>query len=275
MFLLVPGVETILTSAMPMFAKSLFVALLLFCSNVYLSAAHIWHQESGYQWAPIQTSSNEAPGFTLQNGESTGIHFVNHLDADKGLKNQILLNGSGVAAGDVNGDGWCDLYFCGLDTPNKLFLGKGDWKFSEQKEAGGAACVEQSSTGAMLVDIDGDQDLDLFVTGHHQGVRFFLNDGSGSFTEATQAWHLQGSQAGASMTLADVDGNGWLDLYVVHYRNKTLRDMPPGQFDIRMENGVYKLISFNGQSADSPELKGRFSFDRTNGVLENGEPVLR
>jgi len=246
--------------------------VLLICNMANLSYGQTWSHEQGYDWTTIAPLVGKAPGFSLLKDDTTGIIFTNHLESERGIQNQILLNGSGIAAGDVNGDGWCDLYFCGLDTPNKLFLGEGNWHFKEQANAGGATCDDQSSTGALLADMDGDRDLDLLVTAHRRGVRLFLNDGAGSFTEATDDWNLQGTQAGASMTLADVDGNGWLDLYVVHYRNETLRDMPPGQFDIRMEKGVYKLISFNGQSADSPELKGRFTFDRANGVLENGEP---
>ena len=34
----------------------------------------------------------------------------------------IYLNGSGVAAGDYDGDGLCDLFFCGLDSENKLYV---------------------------------------------------------------------------------------------------------------------------------------------------------
>ena len=245
---------------------------MLLCKTANLGFGQTWSQEQGYEWMAIAPPTDETPGFTLLKEDTTGIHFTNHLESERGIQNQILLNGSGVAAGDVNGDGWCDLYFCGLDTPNKLFLGEGNWHFKEHPNAGGATCDDQSSTGALLADMDGDRDLDLVVTAHRRGVRLFLNDGTGTFSEATDNWNLKGNQAVASMTLADVDGNGWLDLYVVHYRNETMRDMPPGQFDIRMEKGVYKLISFNGQSADSPELRGRFTFDRENGVLENGEP---
>lgn len=258
---------------MPGLKTSCLIGLLLISSNAaHLCYGQSWTHEHGYDWITIPSLPEEKVGFTSLKNETTGIHFTNHLKSERGIQNQILLNGSGVAAGDVNGDGWCDLYFCGLDTPNKLFFGEGNWRFQEQPNAGGIACTDQSSTGAVFADMDGDRDLDLLVTAHRRGVRLFLNDGTGSFNEVTDDWNLKGTQAGASMTLADVDGNGWLDLYVVHYRNETLRDMPPGQFDIRMDKGVYKLISFNGQSAESPELKGRFTFDRANGVLENGEP---
>src|SRR5205823_11875870 len=50
----------------------------------------------------------------------TGITFTNRLSDAAAAANQIRMNGSGVAAGDVDGDGWCDLYFCGLETGNRL-----------------------------------------------------------------------------------------------------------------------------------------------------------
>ena len=52
-------------------------------------------------------------GFSELVEEQTGITFTNWLPEARYLTNQILLNGSGVAAGDVDGDGWCDLFFCG------------------------------------------------------------------------------------------------------------------------------------------------------------------
>ena len=204
--------------------------------------------------------------------EKAGIDFINRLNVQRSLKNQILLNGSGLAIGDVNGDDLPDLYFCGLDTPNALYLNQGEWSFERAPQAGGAECADQSSTGALLADMDGDDDLDLLVTAHRRGVRLFLNNGSGLFEEGTYDWGLAGKQAGASMALGDIQGNGWLDLYVVHYRNDTLRDLPEGQFDIRMKDGKYELLSYNGLPANDPRVQGRFHFDRTSGILENGEP---
>jgi len=235
----------------------------------------VWSDFPGYQRVPLSIKSQpESNPFYLPRIEDTlgGIDFVNRLDPKRSLNNQILLNGSGVTAGDVNGDGWCDLYFCGLDAPNALYLNLGDWRFERVFNAGGAECSDQSSTGAALADMDGDGDLDLLVTGHRRGVRSFANNGQGTFTETTAAWGLEGNQPGASMALADLDGNGWIDLYVVHYRNDTLRDLPEGQFDIRMKDGRYQLLSYNGIPAEDPRVRGRFDFDRSSGIMENGEP---
>jgi hypothetical protein len=92
---------------------------------------------------------------------TTGIRFTNHL-ADRSVQeNQIRLMGSGVALGDVDGDGLCDIYLCQLEGPNALYRNLGNWKFGEITDQAGVACAGQYSTGAVLADLDGDGDLDL------------------------------------------------------------------------------------------------------------------
>src|SRR5213083_2085363 len=81
-------------------------------------AAADWQSGIGFRSAPLQVPSTGKAGLTQLPPSVTGISFTNHLGPDRYLTNQIYLNGSGVAAGDVDGDGRVDLYFCGLDGPN-------------------------------------------------------------------------------------------------------------------------------------------------------------
>src|SRR4051812_11193716 len=80
-----------------------------------------WEAGNGFRSRALNVPAGGKTGFTLLNSASTGIYFTNSLSEARELKNHVLLNGSGVAAGDVDGDGWCDLYFCGLDGPNVLY----------------------------------------------------------------------------------------------------------------------------------------------------------
>ena len=79
-----------------------------------------WSQGQGFRWRstplPPGPSTN---GFTRIQGAQSGIRFTNVLAESRYITNQVLLNGSGVAAGDVDGDGWCDLYFANLDGDRK------------------------------------------------------------------------------------------------------------------------------------------------------------
>src|SRR6266542_454448 len=144
-----------------------------------------WQAGSGYRSAPLPVPVTGKVGFTLLAPGATAIRFTNTLPESRHLTNQILLNGSGVAAGDVDGDGWCDLYFCSIDGPNKLYRNRGNWRFEDITEEAGVACAGLSSTGAAFADLDGDGDLDLIVNSVGNGTRVFFNDGRGRFTVAS------------------------------------------------------------------------------------------
>ena len=132
------------------------------------------------------------------------------------------MNGSGVAAGDIDGDGRCDLYFCGLEQGNRLYRNLGEWRFEDITDEAGVRCAGQYSTGAVLADVDGDGALDLLVNSIGGGTRLFLNDGKGHFREGTNS-NLAKRFGAMSMALGDIDGDGTLDLYVANYRSSTIR----------------------------------------------------
>lgn len=240
-------------------------------AHVTVSAELVWQTKDGYRVAPVAKITEAAPGFTELAPHSLGIDHKNLLAHSTSLTNQIYLNGSGVAVADVNNDDLQDLYFCGLESDNQLYLNQGNWKFTPAATGTAIACPGQASTGTAFADMDGDGDPDLLVNGIRSGTRLFLNDGTGQFTEATDAWGLRNRHGSSSMAIADVNGDGWLDLYVVNYRNETLRDEPDSPFDVRMKDGKYELVSYRGRPGTDPDLVGRFSFDRNAGVLENGE----
>ncbi len=173
-----------------------------------------WQTAPGYRWSELPVPAAGKTGFTLLPPQTTGISFSNHLSPERYLTNSILLNGSGVAAGDVDGDGLCDLYFCGLDGLNVLYRNLGNWRFQDVTAAAGVACPELDATGAVFADIDGDGDLDLIVNSLGGGTHIFINDGHGYFTRQTNTPPLNYGKAGASLALADIDGDGDLDLYV-------------------------------------------------------------
>jgi len=246
-------------------------------TSATFASSYDWKDGKGYRSAELTLPKAGHAGFQMLPPEQTGITFTNFLAAERHLTNQILLNGSGVACGDVDGDGWCDVYFCGLDGPNKLYRNLGNWKFEDITESAGVACPNLDATGAVLADIDGDGDLDLLVNSVGGGTHVFLNDGKGHFTES--ATPLNPRRAGTSMALADIDGDGTLDLYVANYRTVTLRDQPNTRFTIRMTNGQPMVGAINGRPLTDWEYTNRFNFRFIMGDSgatflrdENGEP---
>ncbi len=157
----------------------------------------------------------------------TGIAFENSLAEERVLENQFLLNGSGVALGDVDGDGLADIYFASLDGQNVLYKNLGGWRFQDVTDRAGVAAPDRFSTGAAFADIDGDGDLDLLVTALGGPNALYVNGGDGVFRDATKDAGLESDLGSTTATFADVDGDGDLDLYVASYKTKSVRDMYP------------------------------------------------
>jgi hypothetical protein len=165
----------------------------------------------------LSVPSGGKAGFTLMEGAKSGVSFVNWLPEARRMTNANLMNGSGVALGDFDNDGLCDIYFSSLAGSNVLYKNLGGWKFKDVTAEAGVACPRQSCTGAVFADLDGDSDLDLLVTSMGGPNACFINDGKGRFTDRTAEAGLVSQWGSSSMALGDIDGNGTLDLYVCNY----------------------------------------------------------
>ena len=84
-----------------------------------------------------------------------------------------------MAVGVINGDGLADVYFCGLQTDNKLFRNLGDWKFEDMTRDSGSL-VKAVLIEALIEDIDGDSDNDLLVTPWPRNLGFSMTEMGGS-----------------------------------------------------------------------------------------------
>jgi hypothetical protein len=180
--------------------------------------------------------------------------------------------GSGVCAGDVDGDGRLDLYVTNWGS-NALFRNRGDGTFTNVAAAAGVA-ASGWSTGCTFFDADGDGDLDLYVaryveTTWESVVRaqrtlrwrggpqimvgpaglpgeadlFFENVGHGRFVEATDRHGLSDrSRAyGYSVVATDYDDDGWVDLFVANDSNPNFlyHNLGNGHFeDVALTAGV-------------------------------------
>jgi hypothetical protein len=234
-------------------------------------AALVFRDRPGGRVADLTLPATGRTGFTLMSREATGVRFTNAVALSRSLTNHILLNGSGVAAGDVDGDGLCDLYFCGIDNRNALYRNLGGWRFAEIAAAAGVDCSNLDATGVVLADLDGDRDLDLLVSAVRGGVRCFANDGIGRFKDVTAQSGLASTTAGMSMTLADIDGDGDLDLYVANYRNETLRDAFQMRLRVGTVDGKRVVRMVNGRTLEGPDLAGWVTLDAEGNISENGQ----
>jgi hypothetical protein len=135
-----------------------------------------------------------------------------------------------VVAGDIDNDGWPDIYVSNFGEPNLLYHNLGHGRFEEVARARGVSEPYYSFT-SWFFDYDNDGWLDLLVATDVPAVedvpreylglppkaetmRVYHNRGDGSFEDATQALGLAKAIPTMGANFGDIDNDGWLDFYL-------------------------------------------------------------
>jgi hypothetical protein len=165
------------------------------------------------------------------------------------LPHKLSEYGPGIAAGDIDGNGYDDLCIGGtgdlkvkflMQQPNGKFIGK-DLPFL----AGNAR--RPQNLGILLFDADNDGDLDLYLTSgsaespansEDYQDRLFENDGKGNYTFVENALPVNLTSK-SCVKAADIDNDGDLDLFI---GGRVL----PGRYPQAVSSFIYRNDSKNG-----------------------------
>ena len=173
---------------------------------------------------------------------------------------------NGVSVGDIDGDGFDDLYVCQpAGLPNRLYRNRRDGTFEDITEASGVGILENTAC-ALFADVDNDGLQDLIVV-RTSGPLLFLNQGGGKFRQKPDAFPFatppQGTFTGAAV--ADYDRDGWLDIYFclyIYYQGTDQYTYPSPYYDA--ENGPPNFMMRNHRDGTFRDVTAQSGLDYNN-----------
>jgi len=224
------------------------------------------------------SSENESSNtlFKSLTSSETGIDFTNSIIDTRDFNifsYRNFYNGAGVGIGDINNDGLPDVYMVSNLRGNKLFLNKGNLKFKDVTETSKTKGTQAWSTGVVMVDINNDGFLDIYVAnagnvkGDTRKNELFINNKDLTFTEQAAKYGLDDDGFTTHTSFFDYDGDGDLDVYILNnsfipvnsleYANKrNLRDNDWPLPELFKGGGDRLLKNENGTFIDVSEEAG-------------------
>ncbi len=204
--------------------------------------------------------------------DADGTPILGFTDVTDASGIVALGYGQGVAAGDYDNDGWVDLYVTHFG-PNQMWRNQGDGTFVDVTDRTGTADPAWS-VPASFVDVDRDGWLDLFVAnyldftpenhvrcisaeGRARGYcapenyrgepdRLYRNQGDGTFVDVTASAGINlAFGPGLGIATADVDDDGWIDMFVAN-------DQQENQLWMNQGDGTFRNLALMSGVALSP-----------------------
>jgi hypothetical protein len=160
-----------------------------------------------------EAARNGGTNFLMEN--QGNFHFVDRTKAS-GLGDTGWT--LAIGTGDMDKDGWTDLYLANDFGPDKVYHNNGNKTFTDAS-ATAIGIDTKKGMNAELGDFDNDGFLDIYVTNItepylHECNMLWRNNGDGSFSDVSTALGTCDSRWGWGAKFIDYDNDGWQDIYV-------------------------------------------------------------
>ena len=164
----------------------------------------------------------------------------------------------GNSWGDIDNDGDLDLFLMVRDDDlvdyNLLYRNEGNGTFTDVTEAAGLALVPLLTQSAAFIDYDRDGFQDIFLANDKEEIPnvLYRNRGDGTFIDISIASGMDLNMQGMSATIADINNDGWPDIYITNIFPRVLPTSVVGNaFMLNNGDGTFSNIaSGNGTRFD-------------------------
>ncbi len=172
-------------------------------------------------------SKKKVPLFERISSDESKLIFNNKIKENvETLENlfnfDYFYNGAGVGVEDINNDGLLDVFFCGNQVPNKLYLNKGNLVFEDISEKAKINHGKIWSNGITFVDINNDGYKDIYISQGGPNNRnnrdnlLFINNQDLTFTESAKIYGINDNGISTQSAFFDYDKDGDLDCIVMN-----------------------------------------------------------
>ncbi len=180
----------------------------------------------------LQTSTSKQV-FQKVDAKTSNLYFSNSITENVATLENLFsfdyfYNGAGVGLEDLNNDGLLDVFFCGNQVDNKLYLNEGNLKFKDISAEARINDGKKWSNGITFVDINNDGFKDIYVSQGGPNPRLnrknllYINNGTSTtagqvtFTESAEKYGLADMGITTQSAFFDYDNDGDLDCIVMN-----------------------------------------------------------
>ncbi len=194
---------------------------------------------------PFSGSTNGL--FKSHKTSHTGIDFINEVENSTQFNpiiNDGLLQGGGIGIINIDNDDLPDIVVIGNYTGIRLYRNKGNFTFEDVTVAAKLTNTDGWNMGVTVVDIDGDNDDDFYVTRNLLEDRsnlLFINNGDNTFTEKSDEFGIADTGFSVMSYFFDYDRDGDLDLYLLNQPPSSIIEKRKlkGLADFKYTNKLY------------------------------------